>query len=351
MQRNKKKILITRFSAIGDVAMTIPVVYSFARQNPELEVFFMSQPFLKQLFIDPPKNLHFIEFNAKTDGKNLVSLTRFFLRLRKEKFAQIIDLHDVLRTKFLRLLFYLSRVPSYRIDKGRQEKKALTQQNKKEFRQLTTSFERYADVFRRAGYQLDIDFHSLFRNNKPDLEKITQLFGVKETSWIGIAPFAKHQGKIYPLDRMEILIGHLSDKGYKVFLFGGGKDELECFESWASKYSDIVVVGRQLKLAEELLLMSELDIMVSMDSANMHFASLVGTPVISVWGATHPYAGFLGYNQAEDNAIQTDLPCRPCSVFGNKPCLRNDYACLNQISPDRIFDKIQQLLIDKKQIL
>lgn len=348
MQRNKNKILITRFSAIGDVAMTIPVVYSFARQHPGSEVYFMSQPFLKQLFIDPPGNLHFIEFNTKTDGKNLITLTQFFLRLRKEKFNQILDLHDVLRTKFLRMLFRIDGTPTYRIEKGRNEKKALTRQENKDFRQLTTSFERYENVFRSAGYTFDINFKSLFEFRKPSIERITKLFGSKNTPWLGIAPFAKHQGKIYPLSQMEVLIKQLSDHGYKLFLFGGGKDELEYFESWASKYSNIIVVGRQLKLAEELLLMSELDLMISMDSANMHFASLVNTPVVSVWGATHPYAGFLGFNQARENVIQTDLPCRPCSVFGNKPCFRKDYACLNQISPDKILDKVQQLLINKK---
>lgn len=347
MQRNKK-ILITRFSAIGDVAMTIPVVYSFARQYPDIDVFFMSQPFLKQLFIDPPQNLYFIGFDSKTDGKNLAALTRFFFSLQKEKFDQIIDLHDVLRTKYLRFLFAVSGVPSFHIDKGRKEKKDLTSQHKKEFKPLRTSIDRYADVFKKAGYSFDITFRSLFQYTKPSTSKIHKLFGTKDTPWIGIAPFAKHAGKIYPLEKMEMLIRSLSEQGYKLFLFGAGKEELQSFELWASKYSDVIVVGRQLKLAEELLLMNELDLVVSMDSANMHFASLAGTPVVSIWGATHPYAGFLGFNQADENVIQTDLPCRPCSVFGNKPCLRKDYACLNQITPERIFEKIQQLLITKK---
>lgn len=86
-----------------------------------------------------------------------------------------------------------------------------------------------------------------------------------------------------------------------------------------------VVPGLLHGLREELILMSNLDVMVSMDSANMHLASLTGTPVVSVWGATHPYAGFLGCNQKEENAVQVSMPCRPCSIFGNKPCQRGDY--------------------------
>ena len=77
--------------------------------------------------------------------------------------------------------------------------------------------------------------------------------------------------------------------------------------------------------------MSHLDVMLSMDSANMHLASLTGIPVVSVWGATHPMAGFLGYNQDPENVIQIDLECRPCSIYGNKPCQRGDYACLQNI--------------------
>ena len=85
--------------------------------------------------------------------------------------------------------------------------------------------------------------------------------------------------------------------------------------------------------------MSQLEVMISMDSSNMHLASLVGTPVVSIWGATHPYAGFMGWGQSEDNVVQVELDCRPCSIFGQKPCLRGDFACLNNILPETIVEK------------
>ena len=90
--------------------------------------------------------------------------------------------------------------------------------------------------------------------------------------------------------------------------------------------------------------MSHLDAMVSMDSANMHMASLVNCPVVSIWGATHPYAGFVGWGQKEENFVQLDMPCRPCSIYGSKPCLRGDYACLSGIAPEVIADKVENLL-------
>ena len=94
---------------------------------------------------------------------------------------------------------------------------------------------------------------------------------------------------------------------------------------------------------QELALISHLDCMVSMDSANMHLASLVGTPVVSIWGATHPYCGFLGWKQPYENIVQAELDCRPCSVFGDKPCYRKDYACMSAISPDTIIAKIRSI--------
>jgi len=85
--------------------------------------------------------------------------------------------------------------------------------------------------------------------------------------------------------------------------------------------------------------------MISMDSANMHLASLFGVPVVSVWGATHPFAGFMGFGQSPDRAVQIDdLECRPCSVFGNKPCFRGDHACMEWITPERVLEKVGQVL-------
>lgn len=91
----------------------------------------------------------------------------------------------------------------------------------------------------------------------------------------------------------------------------------------------------------ELALLSHCNVMLSMDSANMHLASLVGLRTVSVWGATHPYAGFMGWNQQMHDAVQLDMVCRPCSVFGNKPCARGDYHCLNGIPPSLIIEKIE----------
>ena len=123
------------------------------------------------------------------------------------------------------------------------------------------------------------------------------------------------------------------------------RKENEALDKLVEQHHHCLSVPRHLhSLQHELILMSHLNVMVTMDSANMHLASLVATPVVSIWGATHPYAGFMGWNQSIDNALQVDLPCRPCSIYGKKDCMRGDYACLNQISPETIVGKIERIL-------
>ena len=143
----------------------------------------------------------------------------------------------------------------------------------------------------------------------------------------------------------EQVVAHFAaDPKVKVFLFGGGKSEQEVFDGWVAKYPTVVSMIGKLNMRTELNLMSHLDVMLSMDSANMHLASLVNIPVISVWGATHPYAGFMGWKQLPVNTVQLDLSCRPCSVYGQKPCWRGDYACLREIKPEQVIAKIEGII-------
>ena len=290
-----KRLLVVRFSAMGDVAMTVPVLYSLATQYPELEITVLSRANFRPLFEKLPENVTFRAADLRGKHKGILGLTRLFRELRPYKFDAIADLHNVLRTRFLRTCFWLYGKKTASIQKGRKEKKQLVRSVNKIRKPLKTSFTRYEEVFTRLGLPLTLHFSSIYGEGKGNFELIRPLTGEKkQEKWVGIAPFAQHTGKI--------------------------------------------------KMPEELVLMSYLDVMISMDSANMHMASLVHTPVISIWGATHFWCGFMGWGQKEEQAIQMDLPCRPCSVFGNKPCLRKDYACLNGILPEKIVQETERLL-------
>lgn len=341
-----KRLLIFRFSAMGDVAMTIPILYSLTKQYPDLHITMVSRAAFQPFFDQLPGNISFIAADLYGKHKGMKGLYRLYQELHQMKFDAVADLHNVLRTFFLRWCFRLSGIPVEHIHKGRREKKALTRQNHKVRQALPTTFERYTRVFNKLGFTFPYTFTSIFENKTSSVPELLPYTGEKgKQRWIGIAPFAKHAGKMYPLEKMEEVIQLLSHKNnYRIFLFGGGNQELTTLKDWEQKYAHTQTLAGKLKLRGELALINQLDLMISMDSANMHMASLTHTPVISVWGATHPWGGFMGWNQSVDNAVQLDMPCRPCSIFGHKPCHRNDYACMNQISPQMIIEKVNSLL-------
>ena len=330
-----KKLLIIRFSALGDIAMTVPVVHDLAVQYPELDITMLSREMARPLFECMPDNVHFIAADLKGRHKGLLGLCRLWRDAHLSDFDYIADFHDVLRTWWLRTEGCLRRKKVAKIDKGRKGKKALTRLKNKVFVQQATSFERYAKVLEQLGFPIKFQFVKL------DYSAFCETQKADNETWVGIAPFAKHPAKVYPLEKMEQVIKVLSEReNTRVFLFGGGAEESRQIESLCAKYNNVQPAKSQQGLRGELALMGQLDVMLSMDSANMHLASLVGTRVVSVWGGTHPYAGFLGWNQKAEDCIQLDLPCRPCSVYGNKACSRGDYACMNGITPSQILEKL-----------
>ncbi len=354
-------ILIIRFSAMGDVAMTVPVVYSLATQYPSVRITVLSRPFAQPLFENLAPNVGFMGADIKGEYKGVTGLNALYRRLVAKKFTAIADLHSVLRSSYLRMRFNLGMYKVAHIDKHRKGKRKLVASTDKVLEQQPTSFQNYADVFAELGYPIKMEFTSLFSKEKGNIDSLpAELFVGKnengssthnnspQTPWIGIAPFAAHEGKIYPEEKMKEVISLLihSYPQCHIFLFGGGEKENSVMNQWAKEHTQVVNASSLLNgLQQELILMSHLQVMVSMDSANMHLASLVATPVVSIWGATHPYAGFMGWGQKEENIVQTDLPCRPCSIYGNKPCMQGDFACMKNISPQTIVEKIKKCIL------
>ena len=350
----KEHILVIRFSSLGDIAMTVPVVWSLANQYPDVRITVLSRGYARTLFADLAPNVNFMEADLKFEYHGIKGLNALYRRLVAKQFTKVADLHNVLRSEYLRLRFNLGRYRVEHINKHRKDRRHLVSFKHKVKKQLPTSFDNYLKVFEQLGYPVNIQqFHSIFPEEGGNLNLLPKEIGPKKNfeQWIGIAPFAAHEGKIYPTPLMHEVIRQLTQQHPKarIFLFGRGEKEDQHFTEWCKEFPTCVFVSQHLQsMNEELILMSHLDVMLSMDSANMHLASLTGIPVVSIWGATHPYAGFMGWNQTKDNAIQADLDCRPCSIFGQKPCKRGDYACMNMIKPETVVEKINTLLQTKQ---
>ena len=327
--------------------MTLAALKSFADQYPNDRITLLSRPVAKLLMEGLPSNVSLRTVNLN-NYTGLGGLRRLSRELLKEDYDVLVDWHDVLRSKVIRFFFRKARHKVAVIDKGRKERRAITRQKDKVLKPLTPSPERYALVLEAAGFPIELKPYRMFGDTKADIADLADITGAKGSDpWVGIAPFAAHEGKVYPPRLMEQVIFRLIQQypNGRIFLFGRGEEEEKFFQLWCAQYRQCTSVAKHCEgMYQELILMSHLNVMLSMDSANMHLASLTGVPVVSVWGATHPMAGFLGYNQDPENAIQIDLECRPCSIYGNKPCQRGDYACLQNIPPERIVDRIVTLI-------
>jgi len=336
-------LLVMRLSAMGDVAMVVPVLRVLVKKYPEVNITMVSRSFLKPFFDDIP-NVNFYTADVNGKHKGVLGLYKLTKELRQFRPNNIADLHNVLRTKILRFFFF--GIKNATIDKGRGEKKALTRSDNKVFKQLKTTHERYADVFRKLGYPIELA-NPVFPKKADLLTKINSLIGVDHKKWIGIGPFAQHKGKMYPLDLIEKVIEKLAKtNNYKVLLFGGGAHEIKALNEIGNRFENTISVAGKLNFKEELALISNLDGMLSMDSANGHLSAMQGVKTISIWGVTHPFAGFRPFNQPQEHQILPDLkkyPKLPCSIYGNKICEGYEDV-MRSITPQTVVDKIEKLI-------
>lgn len=338
------KVLVIRLSSFGDVAMLVPVIFSVAAKYPQDRFSVMTRKAFAPLFENLGFNVNVIPLDVNRRHKGIRGAFRVFRRIAVMGFSHVADEHDVLRTKGIRLFMKMTGRKVVKIDKGRKEKDAMIQ-TKDLNHPLKHTMQRYQEVFDKLGFPAEMIFNNFFDFVPRNFSNLKSVVTEKKGKWIGVAPFSKHRGKIYPLEKMEKIVERLSqEEDVTVFLLGAGKDEQSVLTLWAKKYPNVINPAGKLNLEKELLLISYMDVMLSMDSANMHLASLVQVPVVSVWGATHPSLGFFGFRQSLDNAVQVDLDCRPCAVFGELPCQRGDYACMEMISEDTVIDHIHKVL-------
>lgn len=325
--------------------MAFTWVMTVARANPEHQFTFLTQTFLTDLLIAPPPNLEAMAIDIKGEDKTFPALMRYAWRLRRERFDVVIDLHDVLRTKVLRSVLGLcSKTKVYHLRKPRGARKALLRAGDKALApEVPSMSELYAELLRSAALRVPQEPchcipspQSLTDLHLDHAELLAPMQGYR---LVGLAPFASTESKTYDLALCEQVLDRLTQRGdVWVLLFGGGAKEHAQLKDWAERYPRCTSMSRQMTLSEELLLMSTLEVMISMDSANAHLSAMMGTRVVSVWCATHPSAGFSAIGQSRTDALGSDdLACRPCTIFGQVGhCIHGDMPCRRAVSPHEV---------------
>lgn len=338
-------IAVIRMSAMGDVAMTVPVIRAFVEQNHNVKITVVSRPFFKPFF-DGIENVNFFAVDVKGRHKGFLGLLKLYFDLKLLDIDAVADLHNVLRSQIVRVLFALSGKKVAFTDKGRADKKALTRAENKIFKPVKTMVERHVETFKKLGFNVELS-NPKFPTKAILSNDVVNISGEKRNQkWIGIAPFAQYDSKVYPQDLMQEVIDELtSDTNTKIFLFGGGNKEVEILNLLAKGKESVINVAGKLKLQQELDLISNLDVMLSMDSGNSHIAAMLGIEVITLWGATHPFAGFAPFDQPLENCLVSDrekYPKLPTSVYGNKKVEGYEDA-MRTISPKTVVAKINSI--------
>lgn len=337
---------------MGDVVLLLPVIKSLVTTYPDVEVTVVTRPKFASLFSDIER---VVPFPADVDYtySGIFGMRELFGKLlRRAHYDVVMDMHDHIRTMLLRSLFKIFGVPVVVFEKGRTEKHAFTKRENKRTGVLPHTVERYRLAFEKAGFPLTISPPPYFTIKETTRDEVATWLQTnnlqKKERWIGIAPFAMHTSKIWPVQNYFAVIEQLTKKSpSKFFLFGGGEKDIAFFESLKQKFpAHCIVVAGQLKIKQELVLIQQLDLMLCVDSSNMHLATLTGIPLLSIWGGTHPDVGFGPYGKGEESILQIsreELPCRPCSVYGKEKCHRGDFACLNNITANQVVERIEQL--------
>lgn len=340
------RLLVIRTSAMGDVAFTTPVLAGMRKQYPDVELVVLTRSSFKPFF-SSAKGIRLFLPDLKGRHKGFFGLVRLFIDLQKDGgFDHIIDLHDVLRSRILGLLFLLKGIPVTIIDKGRKQKKDVTSGKNKSV--LKHSVIRYCDTFAKAGFPVTPSIGPWIIPSSDALAKASGMIETDGILNIGVAPYAKHDLKMWPEDHMIKLLWLIAEKKKVNFWLFGGSEDFTRLRSLQEMVKDSFNTAGKMTLENELALMSRLDFMIAMDSSNMHMAALVGTKVISIWGGTDPLTGFGAWQQPDEYAIRIavhELTCRPCTVFGKGKCHRGDFACMMWLTPEKVFEKLTKLKI------
>ena len=330
---------------MGDVAMTVPVILGLCKKYPSIKITVLTKPFMAPIFSDIP-NVSVFNAEVKEKHKGILGLWKLYKELINLQIDMVADLHHVLRSSILKQFFKLKAIPFIQIDKGRDEKKNLIDPKRVKIEPLKSTFKRYSEVFDKLGFPISVDEMGVMPK-KLFPKDLAHLKYDEDQFLVGIAPFAAFKGKMYPLHLMEEVVNKLNNTNkYKIILFGGGEQEVELLNAWENKFNNVFSAAGKLSFSAELGLISNVKLMLAMDSGNAHLAAMFGVPTITLWGITHPYAGFGPFNQPDNNSLLSNrvkYPLIPTSIYGNKYPDGYDKV-METIAPEAVLNRINEIL-------
>ncbi len=320
---NNKKVLIIRFSSLGDVLLTTPILRVLKNKFPGVTIHYLVKAEVKETLLFNPHIDKLILFKKE----NILSELRD--KIKAENYDYIIDLHDNLRS-----LYLTKGLKVFRIKKPSFKKLLLVKLKINLLKQNKSIVEMYAAAI--PEFKLDNLGLELFLNkgeNKSCIEEKT----------IGICPGAKHYTKRWEYNSYKELINLLTKSGYKVLLFGGTYD-MEMCKTLSENNNNVENLSSDNDLIGMGKNMLRCKLIVGNDSGLMHAASAVNVPSIVIFTSTVKEFGFAPY-KTKSLVIENELiKCRPCSHIGKAVCPKGHFNCSKTITPLLVFNKLQKFI-------
>ena len=330
------KILIIRFSSLGDVLLTTPVVRSIRKNYPSAEIHFLTKKQYAPIIKNNPNINKIIEYDSK--NKKFINLIKI---ISKKQYDLIIDLHSKLDSFWIKLLSGSCKKVTY--NKKHFYRWQLTHKSlSKNLAPIKSTVSLYASVLDKLGIELDGEKLDIFLPKNQN--RIYSVFNIPNSAFrISISPGAKHFTKQYPVRYYSQLIDIMIEKlDVQVILLGDKFEKNLTTKISGNCKNKIFDLAGKIGIMGMAVIIKNSDLFISGDCGPMHIAAALNKPQIAIFGSTHPKLGFAPTNP---NAviIQKDLPCRPCSLHGREKCPEGHFKCMNDIKPEEVFEKVKKI--------
>lgn len=341
------KTLVIRFSSIGDIVLASPLLRVLRARFPKSQIDFVTRKEYAELVRSNQNLNRTFEFDA--DG-GFEALRKLKKTLREERYDLLVDLHDSLRSKYLRSIRGPKRVV---VDKRILERSMLVKLKKNVFKGVVSVVDRYIETLGAYGIKNDgrgLELHI------PD----EVLFGVsgklaplqlnRFEKVVALCPGARHFTKRWPADRFaRVGAAFVQKLDAKVLLFGGAADEPLCKQiAWeinnqagtdrASSFAG------QLRLLETAAAMQYCDVVITNDTGQMHIATAMQRKIVAIFGSTVREFGFSPYDPTAVVVESGGLACRPCSHIGRSECPEKHFRCMTEIDPEQVYARARDLV-------
>jgi len=326
------RILIIRLSSFGDIILTEPITAVLRKTYPDAEIDFLTSEkyaTLPRLF----PNISTV-FTWKNDKDSV-------LDLKDRNYDLILDLQGKLRSFLIRLQLGGTHTITYN------KKHFLRRMIVKKWTHQTigSTTELYASVLDKMQipYSLPRPVIVPLRQKDPIMGEAFRDKRESRRLFIGVFPGATHNTKIYPLEQMSAVLSSLPDDWKLCYVFMGGAQEKSnnTILRKSVKFPSIDLTG-QLDYLNLAYILSELDMVITMDSGPMHMAAALGKPQVAIFGATHTKLGF-GPQNPKSIVIESNIKCQPCSLHGSDRCPKGHFKCMKEISPKEVAQAIVTL--------